>query len=59
MKIPTLPGYKSYILGSVLIAKGLAGLFFPEQNISDNPGFDIQAGLMTIFIRAGIAKVRK
>ncbi|MGI9292558.1 MAG: hypothetical protein ACR2PS_01130 [Pseudomonadales bacterium] len=54
--VPTLPGYKTYILGTVLVAKGLAGLFFPEHNVSDNPGMDIQMGLMAIFVRAGIAK---
>jgi hypothetical protein len=49
-----LDGYKTYIIGIVLIVKGAAGAAFPESGVSNDPAMDIQMGLVALGLRRAI-----
>ncbi len=49
-----LRGYKTYIVGVLLIGKGIAGFFLPDSGISADPASDIQLGLVALGLRAAI-----
>ncbi len=48
------PGTKTYIIGAILIAKGVAGFLLPDSAISADPASDIQLGLVALGLRAAI-----
>ena len=49
-----LSGYKTYIVGWMLVLKGIVGAVFPESGVSDNPSMDIQMGLVALGLRKAI-----
>ena len=51
-----IDGYKTYIIGAVLIIKGAAGIIFPDSGVSDNPAQDIEMGLLAVGFRSAMAK---
>ncbi len=49
-----LQGYKTNIVGVLLIVKGIAGFLLPDSAISADPASDIQLGLVALGLRAAI-----
>lgn len=49
-----LSGYRTYIIGWVLLLKGVAGFFFPDTGISTDPAQDIELGMVALGLRAAI-----
>jgi len=49
-----LAGYKTNIIGTILILKGIAAFLLPDAGISPDPSGDIQMGLVALGLRAAI-----
>ncbi len=49
-----LRGYKTNIVGGLLIVKGIAAFLLPDSGISADPASDIQLGLVALGQRAAI-----
>jgi len=49
-----LPGYKTYVVGWVLIVKGALGFLMPDVGITADPAADIQMGLVALGLRKAI-----
>ena len=49
-----LKGRKTYIVGWLMLVKGIIGFLIPDAGISDSPALDVQMGLVALGLRKAI-----